>query len=65
VACGPATSDSTTTDAAQAKSAADVGGITTLEILAKKEGHLNVIALPRDWANYHFSMRSRPGMGSR
>jgi putative spermidine/putrescine transport system substrate-binding protein len=52
VACGPPTSGGATTPAGQAKSAADVGGLSSLESLAKKEGQLNVIALPRDWANY-------------
>ena len=52
VACGPPTSGGSTTPAGQAKSAADVGGVSALETLAKKEGQLNVIALPRDWANY-------------
>ena len=52
VACGPPTNNTATTPAGQAKSAADVGGVSALEALAKKEGQLNVIALPRDWANY-------------
>jgi putative spermidine/putrescine transport system substrate-binding protein len=38
--------------AATAKSAKDVGGLAGLIKLAKAEGELNVIALPRDWANY-------------
>ena len=38
--------------AATAKSAKDVGGLAALIKLAKAEGQLNVIALPRDWANY-------------
>jgi putative spermidine/putrescine transport system substrate-binding protein len=38
--------------AATATSAADLGGMTALEAAAKKEGALNVIALPPDWANY-------------
>ncbi len=38
--------------AATAKSAKDVGGLAALIKLAKAEGELNVIALPRDWANY-------------
>jgi putative spermidine/putrescine transport system substrate-binding protein len=38
--------------AATATSAADVGGITALIAAAKKEGTLNAIALPPDWANY-------------
>ena len=35
-----------------AKSVKDVGGMAELIKLAKKEGQLNVIALPPDWANY-------------
>jgi putative spermidine/putrescine transport system substrate-binding protein len=46
--------DSTTkgTDASTAKSAAALGGMDALVAAAKKEGKLNVIALPRNWANY-------------
>ncbi|MEO6795474.1 MAG: ABC transporter substrate-binding protein [Candidatus Dormibacter sp.] len=50
-ACGP-TSNSNTTSAASARSVADVGGLSALVTAAKKEGKLNVIALPPDWANY-------------
>jgi putative spermidine/putrescine transport system substrate-binding protein len=35
-----------------ATSAADLGGMDALVAAAKKEGKLNVIALPREWANY-------------
>ena len=38
--------------AAQAASADDFGGMDGLVAAAKKEGELNVIALPPDWANY-------------
>jgi putative spermidine/putrescine transport system substrate-binding protein len=38
--------------ASEATSAADFGGIDGLIAAAKKEGELNVIALPPDWANY-------------
>ncbi|BAL90497.1 putative ABC transporter substrate-binding protein [Actinoplanes missouriensis 431] len=38
--------------AATATSAADLGGLDALVAEAKKEGALNVIALPPDWANY-------------
>ncbi|MGW0874696.1 ABC transporter substrate-binding protein [Streptomyces sp. NPDC002740] len=56
-ACGaaPDTSTSTAADgknAATATSAADLGGLDALVKAAKKEGTLNAIALPRDWANY-------------
>ncbi|WP_233255470.1 ABC transporter substrate-binding protein [Naasia lichenicola] len=40
------------TDAAAATSLADFGDLAALEEAAKSEGSLNVIALPRDWANY-------------
>jgi len=53
VACGPPSGGTTsTTPAGSAKSAADVGGLSALVTAAKKEGALNVIALPPDWANY-------------
>ena len=38
--------------AATATSLADFGALADLEAAAKAEGALNVIALPRDWANY-------------
>src|SRR5690349_20150569 len=37
---------------AEARSAADFGGMDKLIEAAKAEGELNVIALPPDWANY-------------
>lgn len=39
-------------DAATATSVEDFGAFADLEEAAKAEGQLNVIALPRDWANY-------------
>ncbi|CCK31506.1 substrate-binding transporter [Streptomyces davaonensis JCM 4913] len=55
-ACGAAPDDASTTadgkSAATATSAADFGGLDALVKAAKKEGTLNAIALPRDWANY-------------
>ncbi|WP_411148961.1 ABC transporter substrate-binding protein [Streptomyces sp. A30] len=55
-ACGAAPDNASTTadgkSAATATSAADFGGLAALEKAAKKEGTLNAIALPRDWANY-------------
>ena len=53
-ACGaaPATTTSGGKNAATATSAADLGGMDALVAAAKKEGTLNAIALPRDWANY-------------
>ncbi len=41
-----------TTDAATATSLSDFGTLADLEAAAKAEGQLNVIALPRTWANY-------------
>lgn len=41
-----------TLDAASATSLTDFGTLEDLETAAKAEGALNVIALPRDWANY-------------
>src|SRR6185295_15579069 len=54
VACSPPADKSTaaSTDAAKATSASDLGGLDKLVEAAKKEGQLNVIALPPDWANY-------------
>jgi putative spermidine/putrescine transport system substrate-binding protein len=58
VACAPPEKHSggATTDsgvkAGEATSAGDFGGIDKLVEAAKKEGELNVIALPPDWANY-------------
>ncbi len=53
-ACSPPEKESasTGTGAATAASAADLGGMDALVAAAKKEGQLNVIALPPDWANY-------------
>ncbi|MDQ0726404.1 ABC transporter substrate-binding protein [Microbacterium sp. W4I20] len=39
-------------DASAATSVTDFGTFADLEAAAKAEGQLNVIALPRDWANY-------------
>ena len=57
-ACGPPESEdkSAETDSgvkvSEAKSAEDFGGMDALVKAAEKEGELNVIALPPDWANY-------------
>ncbi|MDH6113420.1 putative spermidine/putrescine transport system substrate-binding protein [Kitasatospora sp. MAP12-15] len=57
-ACGSAGTASTAgasggaKDAKTATSAADFGGMDALVAAAKKEGTLNAITLPRDWANY-------------
>ena len=56
-ACAPPEDDdddssSSSTDAKTATSAEDFGGMDALVEAAQKEGELNVIALPPDWANY-------------
>jgi putative spermidine/putrescine transport system substrate-binding protein len=52
-ACAPPAKESGGgSSAAKATSAADLGGMSALVKAAKKEGQLNVIALPPDWANY-------------
>jgi putative spermidine/putrescine transport system substrate-binding protein len=59
VACSPPsdsgsddTASSGGTSAKTATSAEELGGMDALVAAAKKEGALNVIALPPDWANY-------------
>ena len=58
-ACSPPTSSTSTSSssgggvsAASATSAQALGGMEALVAAANKEGALNVIALPPDWANY-------------
>jgi putative spermidine/putrescine transport system substrate-binding protein len=53
-ACSPPAKESSGAgkSAASATSAQDLGGLVALVTAAKKEGQLNVIALPPDWANY-------------
>ncbi|HEV7194341.1 MAG TPA: ABC transporter substrate-binding protein, partial [Pedococcus sp.] len=55
-ACAPPASNSSGSGSSQgassATSAKDLGGMDQLVAAAKKEGTLNVIALPPDWANY-------------
>ncbi|MEU8261657.1 ABC transporter substrate-binding protein [Micromonospora sp. NPDC048999] len=52
-ACAPPEDKSAQSNGvATATSAADFGGMDKLVAEAKKEGQLNVIALPPDWANY-------------
>ncbi len=51
-ACAPPEKKAADSDAGAATSAADLGGMDALVEAAKKEGQLNVIALPPDWANY-------------
>ncbi|MDF2046504.1 ABC transporter substrate-binding protein [Microbacterium sp. Kw_RZR3] len=53
--CAGASGDAaagSTTDAKTATSLSDFGTMADLEVAAKAEGQLNVIALPRTWANY-------------
>jgi putative spermidine/putrescine transport system substrate-binding protein len=58
IACAPPQKDNGGGDTqsgvkvGEAKSAEDFGGMDALVDAAKKEGALNVIALPPDWANY-------------
>ena len=47
-----AAAGSSAKDAGKATTAADLGGMDALVAAAKKEGTLNVIALPKTWANY-------------
>ncbi|MEO6310517.1 MAG: ABC transporter substrate-binding protein [Leifsonia sp.] len=49
---GTSSSTGPAVDAATATSASDFGGLDQLVAAAKKEGTLNVIALPDTWANY-------------
>jgi putative spermidine/putrescine transport system substrate-binding protein len=55
-ACGGTSNNASTScsesTAKTAASATDCGGMAALIAAAKAEGKLNVIALPRDWANY-------------
>jgi putative spermidine/putrescine transport system substrate-binding protein len=55
-ALSPASSDAPV-NAAAATSAAAFGGMSGLIAAAKKEGRLNVITLPPNWANYGTIMR--------
>ncbi len=50
-ACGP-TPPARPVKPSVATSAEEVGGMAALITAARKEGRLNAIALPRDWANY-------------
>jgi len=58
IACAPPQKDNTGGETSsgvkvsEATSAADFGGMDALVAAANKEGELNVIALPPDWANY-------------
>jgi putative spermidine/putrescine transport system substrate-binding protein len=50
-------SSGSSTDAATATSIAALGGMKSLIAAAKKEGQLNVITLPANWANYGTIMK--------
>jgi putative spermidine/putrescine transport system substrate-binding protein len=50
-------SSGSTTSIATATSAAEAGGMNALVTAAKKEGQLNVITLPANWANYGTIMK--------
>ena len=50
-------SSGTSTNAATAASLSAAGGMNALVAAAKKEGQLNVITLPADWANYGTIMK--------
>jgi putative spermidine/putrescine transport system substrate-binding protein len=54
-ACG-SSNTSTASCGAASTSAADCGGMDALVAAAKKEGKLNIIATPPDWANYGASI---------
>ena len=51
-ACGSAGGGTASCNPKTAQSAADCGGMDGLISAAKAEGKLNIIAVPRDWANY-------------
>jgi putative spermidine/putrescine transport system substrate-binding protein len=57
--CGSSSSSSSSggVDAAKATSVAAFGGMSGLVKAAKAEGHLNVITLPSNWANYGTIMK--------
>ena len=54
---GGSSSSGSTTNAATATSAAAFGGMNGLVAACKKEGTLNVITLPANWANYGTIMK--------
>ncbi len=56
-ASGGANAAASAADWATATSAAAGGGMNALIAAARKEGHLNVITLPDDWANYGTIMK--------
>src|SRR6202162_4963977 len=56
-ACGGTSSSGTATcNPSTATSVTDCGGLDALVAAAKKEGKLNIMATPPDWANYGTSI---------
>jgi putative spermidine/putrescine transport system substrate-binding protein len=55
---GTASASAASVDASTAASAAAFGGMSGLVAAAKKEGQLNVITLPSNWANYGAIMKA-------
>lgn len=55
---GSSASSSTGSDAGKATTAAEAGGMDALIAAAKKEGKLNTITLPANWANYGTIIKS-------
>ena len=59
---GTASASTAAVDASTATSAAAFGGMNGLIAAAKKEGQLNVITLPSNWANYGAIMKAFTAM---
>ena len=59
---GTSSASTAAVDASTATSAAAFGGMNGLIAAAKKEGQLNVITLPSDWANYGAIMKAFTAM---
>lgn len=57
-ASGTSSASTSAVDASTATSAAAFGGMNGLVAAAKKEGQLNVMALPSNWANYGAIMKA-------
>jgi putative spermidine/putrescine transport system substrate-binding protein len=61
-ASGTSSASTAAVDASTATSAAAFGGLNGLIAAAKKEGQLNVITLPSNWANYGAIMKAFTAM---
>ena len=61
-ASGTSSATAAAVDASTATSAAAFGGMNGLIAAAKKEGQLNVITLPSNWANYGAIMKAFTAM---